>query len=68
MTLRSPAGATIAGVVSYNATTRVVTLNPNANLARNTVYTVTLTGGATAIRDTQGAPLATTTWTFRTIV
>ncbi len=68
VTLRSPAGTTVAAVVSYNATTRVATLNPNANLARNTVYTVTLTGGATAIRDTQGAGLATTTWSFRTIV
>jgi hypothetical protein len=28
---------------------------------------VTLTGGATAIRDLAGAPLATTSWTFTTV-
>jgi hypothetical protein len=54
---------TIAAVVSYNATTKVATLNPNANLARNTVYTVQLTGG---IADLAGNPLAATSWKFTT--
>jgi hypothetical protein len=44
----------------------VLTINPNANLANDTLYTVTLTGGTGAIRDNAGNPLATTTWTFRT--
>ena len=30
-------------------------------------YTVTLTGGATAIRDTAGAALASTSWSFTTV-
>ena len=59
-------GATITAVVSYNATTRVATLNPNTTLASRSKFTVTLTGGATAIRDAAGNPLTTTTWTFTT--
>jgi len=43
-----------------------MTMNPNVNLVANTQYRVTLTGGAGAIRDLAGAPLATTTWTFTT--
>jgi len=56
----------MAAAVTYNATTRVLTLNPNATLAANTKYTVTLTGGPAAIRDAAGNPLATTTWSFTT--
>ena len=44
----------------------MLTINPVANLANDTLYTVTLTGGTGAIRDIAGNPLATTTWTFRT--
>ena len=58
--------ALIAAPVTYNAGTRVMTMNPNANLVANTQYRVTLTGGGGAIRDLAGAPLATTTWTFTT--
>lgn len=64
--LRNPAGTTIPASVSYNGTNRAATLNPTANLAPGTRYTATLVGGATAIRDTGGTPLATTTWTFLT--
>jgi hypothetical protein len=59
-------GAAVGAVVSYNATTRVATLNPNATLAANTRYTVRLAGGATAIRDAAGNPLVTTNWSFTT--
>ena len=52
--------------VTYSATTRTATLNPAANLADDAKYTVTLTGGTAAIRDTAGTPLATTSWTFTT--
>ena len=64
-TLTSAAG-TVAAVVTRNSTTNRWTLNPNATLAANATYTVTLTGGPTAIRDLAGNPLVTTTWTFRT--
>ncbi len=66
VTLRNPANALIASAVSYNATTQTVTLNPNANLAAGTTYTVTLTGGPAAIRSTAGVALPTTSWSFTT--
>ncbi len=60
-------GSTVPGVRTYNAATDTVTLNPNGNLRRGTVYQVTLIGGATAIRNSvNGAPLTTVTWTFTT--
>ena len=65
-TLKNAAGTVIPAAVSYNATTRVATLNPSANLAADTRYTATLTGGTTAIRDTIGTPLASTSWSFIT--
>ena len=52
----------IAAVVSYNPLTRVATLNPNATLTADRVYTVTLTG----IRDAAGNTMAATTWSFTT--
>jgi hypothetical protein len=70
VTLRNPANAPVTGTtVTYNATTRTVTINPGGtttnNLAANTLYTVTFT---TNIRDTGGNTLsaADQTWTFRT--
>jgi methionine-rich copper-binding protein CopC len=62
----TPNAAPIAATVTRNGTTNQWILNPAANLARDTRYTVTLTGGSTAIRDTQGAALATTSWSFIT--
>jgi hypothetical protein len=64
--LTNPAGTAVAATVSYNATTRVATLNPTTNLAADTRYTAALTGGATAIRDLAGNALASTSWTFLT--
>ena len=52
----------VAGVVTYNATTRVATLNPNATLAADRTYTATLSG----IRDVAGNTMAASTWTFTT--
>ena len=70
VTLRNPANAGITGTtVTYNATTRTVTINPGGatanRMAANTRYTVTFT---TNIRDTGGNPLpvANRTWTFTT--
>jgi hypothetical protein len=53
--------------VSYSTANRRVQLDPNADLAPNTTYTVTLTGGPTAIRSSAGVPLATTRWSFTTL-
>ncbi|WP_457963572.1 S8 family serine peptidase [Arthrobacter sp. D1-29] len=64
--LRNSAGTIIPATVSYNATTRTATLDPTLSLAVDATFTATLVGGATAIRDAAGTPLATTSWTFVT--
>jgi len=57
-------GTLVPSVVSYDATTRVVTINPNASLLADTRYTVRLAN----ITDVAGNPLAaaSTSWTFLT--
>jgi hypothetical protein len=64
--LTNPAGQVIASAVTYSGTNRRVTLNPSANLAGGTRYTVTLTGGTGAIRSSTGVPFTTTSWSFTT--
>jgi hypothetical protein len=64
--LRNAAGGAAAAAVTYNATTRVATLDPSADLGADSRYTATLTGGTSAIRDTAGNPLTTTSWSFTT--
>ena len=59
-------GTTIASTLSFNATTRVLTINPNATLLANTTYTVTITGGTGAVRDLAGNPVVTRTWSYTT--
>jgi Ca2+-binding RTX toxin-like protein len=65
--LRNTVTNTLVGaVVTYNATTRVATLNPNANLAPGTSYTAQLIGtGINGIRSGT-ARLTNTSWTFTT--
>jgi len=64
-TLSAATGA-VAADVSRNGTTNQWILDPSAQLAANTTYTVTVTGGPSAIRDLAGNPLVTTKWTFTT--
>jgi hypothetical protein len=64
--LRSPTGATVPAVVSYNALTRTATLDPTATLPADARYTAVVTGGATAIRDAAKRPLTTRSWSFVT--
>jgi Concanavalin A-like lectin/glucanases superfamily/Bacterial Ig-like domain/Bacterial Ig domain len=56
--LRDAGNAVVPAVVSYNATTRVGTLNPSASLTAATMYTATITGGTAGVRDVAGNPLA----------
>jgi hypothetical protein len=57
----------VGAVVSYSATTRKATLNPNATLAPNTTYTATVRGGTTGVKNAQGDPMfASKTWKFKT--
>jgi hypothetical protein len=62
----APTSTPITASVSQIGTTNQWMLNPTPNLSVNTGYTVTLTGGASAIRTTAGTPLVTTTWSFTT--
>ncbi len=64
--LRNASGATVPAVVSYDAATHTATLNPEVLLAASQKYTVTLTGGASAIRDAAGTPFVTGSWSFAT--
>jgi hypothetical protein len=56
-------GALVSYAVSYNATTRVATLNPNVTLAANTKYTVAMSA---SIKDAAANPLIGTSWSFTT--
>jgi len=62
-TVSGPGGATVAGTVTY--TGLVATFTPTVPLAYSTVYTATITTGATSVA---GTPLAANyVWTFTTI-
>jgi hypothetical protein len=63
VSLRSPSGAVVRAVVTYNATTRRATLNPSVTLAPRTRYTLRLTAG---IKDRAGNALTATSWSFTT--
>ncbi len=63
-TLAVSGGGTIAGTVTYTAAGSVASFTPSAALAYGTVYTATVTTGAT---DTTGDPLAANyVWSFTT--
>jgi len=63
-TLTPSGGAPVAATVNYNASTRVATLTPSAQLAYGTTFTATL---ASSVRASDGAPLASAvTWKFTT--
>ena len=62
-TVKGPEGAAVAGAVTYSGV--VATFAASANLAYSTVYTATITTGATSAA---GSPLpANYVWTFTTI-
>jgi hypothetical protein len=67
--LRGPTGLLIPAVVTYNATSRVATLNPTPTLATLTAHTAVVHGGSAAavVRDAAGNPLTVDrSWTFTT--
>ena len=67
---RTGGGVLVATVTPTGGTAATgftgVIITPAANLRANTSFTVTLRGGATAIRDLTGKPLVTKTWSFTT--
>ncbi len=63
-TLSAAGGGTVAGIVAYAAVGNTLTFTPAANLVPNTMYTATITTGAT---DLSGNALtAPYTWSFTT--
>ncbi|WP_426978011.1 peroxidase family protein [Pseudarthrobacter sp. O4] len=52
----------IPAVVTYNATTRVATLNPTATLLADRTYTATMSG----VRDVAGNTMTASSWSFLT--
>jgi hypothetical protein len=63
--LRDPANALVAAVVTYNATSRVATLNPTPTLTQAATYVATVKGGASGVKDAAGNALATDRiWSF----
>ena len=64
-TLAGPGSTAVAGTVAYTASGSVATFTPSAPLAYNTLYTATITTGATSLTD---AALASNyVWTFTTV-
>ena len=59
-------GAAVAATVYRNGSTNQWILDPQLALSAKTKYTVTVAGGATAVRDLAGNPLGTKTWQFTT--
>lgn len=59
-TLKATAGASVTGVVAYDALTRIATFNPSANLTGTpaTSFTATIKGGAGGVKDLAGNALA----------
>jgi hypothetical protein len=64
VTLKNAAGTAVAATVTYNATSRVVTLDPTNDLAASTTYTASI---GTGVKDSAGNALAAAkTWSFTT--
>lgn len=60
-------GSPVAGLVTYDAATKIASLNPTADLTVSTQYTATVVGGASGVKDLAGNPLAVSkVWSFTT--
>jgi hypothetical protein len=65
--LTAPGGAAVPATVTYSAANATATLTPSASLSPSTLYTATLAGGPSGIKDLAGNPLATSvSWSFQT--
>ncbi|MBP1772227.1 MAG: hypothetical protein H6P99_1390 [Holophagaceae bacterium] len=61
-----PLGGVVAGLIVYDALTRIVTLTPTAPLSANTQYTATINGAKDLAGNGLVPGLATNPWTFTT--
>jgi hypothetical protein len=65
--LRGPGNGLINTTVGYNSASRTATLTPTVTLAYSTLYTATVKGGSTGVKDLLGNTLsADYVWTFTT--
>jgi hypothetical protein len=57
----------VAAVITYDALTRIASINPSANLTASTAYTATVLGGSQGAKDLAGNALqADRVWRFTT--
>jgi fibronectin type 3 domain-containing protein len=62
-------GSPVSATVTYDPTTNKATLQPTSNLAGQTAYTATITGGTSGVKDLAGNALGTTySWNFTTSI
>jgi hypothetical protein len=65
--LEGPGNSLVSGLIGYDSLTNTVTFTPSANLAINTTYTATITGGINGVKDLAGNPmLVDKVWSFTT--
>jgi methionine-rich copper-binding protein CopC len=66
-TVTSPGDIPVAGAVNYDAQSDIATFTPTSNLAANTTFTATITGGANGVKDLAGNALVSDRiWSFTT--
>ncbi|MCR6719800.1 MAG: Ig-like domain-containing protein [Chitinophagaceae bacterium] len=65
--LRNSANTLIPSTISYNNTTRTLSITPNSSLTGSMVFNVLIKAGASGVKDLSGNALATNyTWSFAT--
>ena len=68
ITIQEPDNDIVTAQVSYDSVNKLASVNPSTPLAYSTVYTATVKGGPSGVKDSGGNPLASDyTWTFTTI-
>ena len=68
VTLAAQGGGQLSINSTYDATTNRLTMTPSNDLAVDTTYVVTISGGANGVADVAGNPLASDeVWTFTTV-
>jgi hypothetical protein len=62
----STGGTSVAGTVSYNATSNIATFTPTSNLAASSTYTATITGATNLAGIALASGIAPNPWSFTT--
>jgi hypothetical protein len=66
--LRNPANSVVPATVTYNAGTKTATLTPTAALTDSSIYTATVVGGNSGVKDLAGIALVSdAVWSFTTV-